>query len=358
MSKALLFSDLHLHSHKQNIDRLQDCLQVLQWVLDQASQRKCKHIFFLGDLFHERAKIDVLNYLRAFEVLMDFALSHPEITIHMIVGNHDMYHKKRWDVNSIKPLTAIPNVEIIDEPKTLLIEGKQIDCLPHTENPLKELETLKEGRDPANLQLLFAHIAVHGASLNALYGTRADVIVEYDDEMIAVEAEKLNDWQHVFLGHFHGAQQLNEQVEYVGSPLQLSFGEVFQQKHVVILDLETYKKEYVVNDFSPRHYIIPPEDIDNYDLEKNFVRVVVDKISAEEIVAIKKGVLAKNPASVDFRQKDKQDDSDGFDIEAAKEILHKKDEMLETYMRVTGIPPGLDTKRLLEIGKQIVGANA
>jgi DNA repair exonuclease SbcCD nuclease subunit len=76
MSKALIFSDLHLHSHKESVGRLNDCLKVLDWIFNEASKHNVEHILFLGDLFHERSKIDVLNYLRTFETFMRHMLEN------------------------------------------------------------------------------------------------------------------------------------------------------------------------------------------------------------------------------------------------------------------------------------------
>ena len=74
MAKALIFSDLHIHAHKDRVDRLQDCIDTLNWVFEEAKKNDCKFIFFLGDLFHERARIDVKNYIKAFEVFMNHML--------------------------------------------------------------------------------------------------------------------------------------------------------------------------------------------------------------------------------------------------------------------------------------------
>lgn len=353
MAKALLFSDLHLHSHKDSVDRLQDCLRVFEWVFTQATENKCEHIFFLGDLFHERSKIDLLNYVRTTEMIRKYMLDDCPFELWLLVGNHDMYHKERWDVNSIKPLTFYPHIHIIDKPETIEIGGRKIDFCPHTENPPKELEKLKKGRK--DLDILLGHMAVHGATLNKLYGTRADVIVEYDNDMVVVKPEIFDPWKKTFLGHYHGAQQLSEKAEYVGSPLQLSFGEAFQKKHLIVLDLDTLEKTYIVNDFSPRHIITEPSDIVSYDLTNNFVRIVLDNLCSKEQSDLRRNILASHKvATLDFKQKEKKDAEELAVVEGAKAILLDQNEMLKKYTRDKGVPSGLDETHLMSWGQKIV----
>jgi DNA repair exonuclease SbcCD nuclease subunit len=359
MSKALITADLHMHSHKGSIDRLQDCLNTLNWIFETAESRGVKHIFFLGDLFHEQGKIDVLNYLRTFEVFMRHMIDDAkDIDVYLLLGNHDMYYKQKWDVNSIKPLTAIPRVNIVDKPCTLEIGGRAIDWLPHIANPLQSLEELKKNHKTS---LLLGHLAVSGASLNVYYGVKSDVIVEYDNDMKSVDGNTFSDWELTLLGHYHGQQKLcGGKVEYVGSPLQLSFGEAFQQKHVIILDLDTLEKEYVENNFSPKHYLITPDDIENetYDLNNHFVRVIVDDMGAKEIVDLKQKVAKDyHVASFDFKTKDKKIEDRENDVQNAKQIL-QDGEVLEVWIKemeqTKQIPlDSLDLVRLLDIGKQI-----
>lgn len=349
--KALIFSDLHIHKHKDRIDRLQDCLDVLNWVFDTALKNDCQQIFFLGDLFHERAKIDVLNYLKTFETLVKRMTGDCEhLHLYMLVGNHDMYHRERWDVNSIKPLSAISGVHIIQTPLSTNIGGRKIDWLPHAENPMSELDKLKE--DPGDI--LFAHLAVHGAALNAMFGTKSDVIVEHDNEMVPIDVNCFDDWKMTVLGHYHGAQNLNNKVEYIGSPLQLGFGEAFQSKHVMILDLKTLKKEYIENTFSPKHLIVSPEDVQNeaYDLSGQFVRIAVNDIGQKDLVDLKRKIAQESkPLSLDMKQKDKKkDEDDSHIVEDARAILKDTKAMLKQYVDDAGTPDSLDKDTLLAMG--------
>lgn len=353
MAKALLFSDLHIHSHKNSVDRLQDCLKVLAWIFEQAKKHKVQHVLFLGDLFHERAKIDVLNYLRTFEVFMTHMLvNDPDFDMYLLIGNHDMYHRENWGVNSVKPLTAIPKVHIVEQPSTIKIGGVEIDFCPHTENPIKELAKLRKDRDECSLRLLLGHMAVHGAKLNKLYGIKSDVIVEYDNDMVTVGTDVFKGWDQVFLGHYHGAQELEENIEYIGSPLQLSFGEAFEEKHIVILDLDTLEKTYIENEFSPKHYILPPSELSAYDLTNNFVRVAIgEDMSQKDMVDLRREIVANHKmASLDFKQKEKKIEEAEAIVEGAKSIFDDEEKMIEMYIKAKGVPDGLDEKHLLACG--------
>lgn len=355
MSKALLFSDLHLHNHKDRVDRLQNCLDALNWVFEQAEKHNCEYIFFLGDLFHERAKIDVKNYLKTFEVFMNHMIRDAaNRDLYLLVGNHDMYHRERWDINSIKPLTAIPRCHVIETPQQIILDGLKIDWMPHTDNPVKELNALKDKNGGAG-DILLGHMSVHGALLNLCYGTKSDVIVEYDNDMIPVDKEVFEDWKMTFLGHYHGAQMVGNKVEYVGSPLELTFGEAFQEKHLILLDLETLDKTYIVNDFSPKHLIITPKDVtdENYNLNGNFVRVTTDHMSQKDLVDLKREI-AKNyePLTLDTKPKERKTEDDETVIENAQAVLLNIEEMLEKYRNERGVPQGMDAAKLLSIGKR------
>jgi len=360
MSKALIWSDLHIHAHKDRADRLQNCIDVLNWIFEEASKNDCKYIFFLGDLFHERAKIDVKNYLKTFEVFMNHMIKDSaNKDVYLLVGNHDMYHKERWDINSIKPLSAIPKVHIIDCPQQIIIDDIKIDWMPHTENPIKELIDLKKKNKEAG-HVLLGHMSVNGALLNTCFGTKSDVVVEYDNDMIPVDVGQFEDWNHVFLGHYHGAQKLNEKVEYVGSPLQLTFGEAFQEKHIIVLDLETFEKKYIKNNFSPKHLILTPKDIqdENYKLDGNFIRIVTDSIPSKDLIDLKRDIVKKHSIlSIDTKQIEKKKNIDQDTVLNIKTDLLNVNDIIKNYIKHTKIPDGLDEKKLIEIGKNCLNLN-
>jgi len=357
MSKALICSDLHIHAHKDRIDRLHNCVEVLNWIFEQAEEQGCDNIFFLGDLFHERDKIDVRNYLHTFECFMKHLLEDgKDVNVYLLVGNHDMYHRARWDVNSIRPFSAIPNLHVIQSPLSINIGGTKINWLPHTENPLGHL---KDFQEEGVGDILLAHLAVHGALTNLFYGTKSDVIVEYDNEMTPVDVSVFDPWDMTILGHYHGAQQLSDKVEYVGSPLQLSFGEAFQKKHVIILDLDTKTKTYVENKFSPKHFIVNTQDVENeaYDLNGHFVRLTVEDTGRKDLIDIKRKIHTESqPLSLDVKKEDSrkklESEEDLSALEDVQNVLANIEDVLEQYVQDMGVPAGLKQPHLLKIGKQ------
>ena len=346
MSKLLIFSDVHIHPHKRSEDRLQDCLDALEWVFKTAEEQSIDHILFLGDLFHNRQRIEILTYHRAFNVFKKYL--NGKIKLWILLGNHDLWYRDKGDINSVAPLSALPGVTVIDREATLDILGHSIDFIPFTLDPIESLKKINQSRGNDSKKLLCAHIALNGAKYNS--GMMSDVVVEHDGEITKVDSSLFSEWDQVFLGHYH-LPQIIQNVEYVGSPLQLSFGEANQIKHILIYDLETQEKEYIENDFSPKHLIIPYDQIKNYDLKNNFIRIVVDDISSSDLIEIKDALLNEGElGSLEIKQVINKEDTQT--VEDAKSILLDENLMFEEYIETVNIGE-LNRDHLLEIGKKI-----
>lgn len=353
MSKALIFSDIHIHPHKKSLDRLQDCLKALEWVFSTAKERKINDIIFAGDLFQDRQKIDVMTYHMTFDIFEKHC--DGKLNVWLLLGNHDLWFHDKWDISSVKPFAALRGVTVIEQPCTLEIGGTPIDFLPYTHSPVEHLDSLRKNHKGRKGQkVLFGHLAVHGAVLNTLHNTQSDVIIEHDGEMIKVDDSVFEGWDRVFLGHYHGQQKIGKNAEYVGSTLQLTFGEAFQHKHIIDFDLEDGSREYIRNKFSPQHFIIPEKDIDKYDITKNFIRVSVDDISSSTVVELKKGLEGQKPATLEIMPAKQEDEA--HIIDDAKAILDNEDQMLEKYIEAVfkqSNDTNLDKEKLLEVGKLI-----
>jgi hypothetical protein len=165
--------------------------------------------------------------------------------------------------------------------------------------------------------------------------------------MTKIGPELFKCWDQVFLGHYHGSQEIGN-IEYIGSPLQLTFGEAFQEKHVIIYDLKTGSKEYIINEFSPKHLICSEDNVHNYEVQNNFIRLNVANTKSIDLLDLKKDIQGKNPSTLEIVQKPKKEQKQV--VEDAKSILNKEDEMLEIYVKEVDTGD-LDKPHLVDIGK-------
>lgn len=346
--QVLIFSDLHLHIHKKNPERLEHCLQALNWVFDIAEENNIKDIIFCGDLFHDRNKIDIYTYCKTFEL---FNARIKDKNFWAILGNHDLWYRERWDVSSVLPLSAISGINVINTACTIKIAGKDLSFLPFTLNPIEDLNKIKNSSD---YKILFSHIAIDGAKLNS-FGSIAEVSIEHDGDMVKVGIDSFKNWDQIFLGHYHAEQKLTPNAEYIGSPLELDFSEAFQEKHIIIYDLETHEKKYVINNFSPKHLIINAQDIDNYEIKNNFIRLKITDTTSVDILELQNKIKEKySVLSIEISQIEKSS-KDADIIDNAKSMLLEQEELITEYIKQSS-PKELDNNLLLEIGMQLKNA--
>lgn len=344
MANILLFSDLHIHPHKKSLDRLEDCLRIIPWVFDTARKNNVKNIIFGGDFFHDRHKIDIYTYQKSFDALKQ-NIENTGINLWLLLGNHDLWFYENSDISSVHPFSSINGVNVISKPTRIKIDEINWDFLPFTQNPINSLKIL-DGF-PGEKECLIGHIALNQAKMHkGMYAS--DIVIEHEGDVVFVDSDIFLEYENVFLGHFHSEQKVSEKVEYIGSPLQLSFGEAFENKHLIIFDTKTKKKTYIENDFSPKHLILKEEDLKKYDLEGNFLQLIVDDMSNVDIINLKKNLLNENKI-IDF--KIKQSKKNSQNIDDVKDVVYNEKEMLEKY--VSKSKTDLDKDLLLKIGKKI-----
>ncbi len=350
MAKVLLVGDTHVYRHKQIPTRQEDCLACLRWAVDVARKNQIKNIIHLGDIFHDKVKIHTSAYQSVFEIFYQ----SEDVNWNLLLGNHDMWFMDRRDISSIRPFAAIPNVKVISEPETVVYDNVSVDFVPYCKDPVDKLASFKN-----KSRVLMGHLAIDSALLNIVKKTRSEVEIESDLDMIAVTTKFFNGWERVFLGHYHGAQIIDGFVEYVGSNLQLTWNEVCQEKHLIILDLETLNCEYVVNDFSPKHLLLSPEEAKATDLNGHFVCVEIESIDKADVIALKAEILSRynnknGPIELDFIEKNKIKVEESASPEQQNKFNLAVGDTLKRFVEATGTVGIEDNELLLEIGRGIV----
>lgn len=337
--KLLLSADLHIYAHKKSHERLQDCLKVLDWIFHTAAVKGVDHVIIAGDLFHDRYKIDVPTYQLVFETFQNHC-ERGAFQTWLLVGNHDMWFHQKWDFSSVIPLCGMPHVTAINQPcvKSLYTfdnEYCNVAFLPYTADPIAGLKVLDSLDPPVHppAEILVGHLAIDGACLNPYARTRSEIMVESDGEMVRVDAKIFEKYKQVFLGHYHSSQVLNGNVEYLGSPLQLNFGEAFQNKHIVIYDTKTDMKEYVPNQFSPLHFIIRKSEANEYPIKGNFLKLLPERGQHLDVVETRKEFMEKQGVkSFEIKPLQKDDDETEVIVENAKALLADEYEITKQFI--------------------------
>lgn len=342
MDKVLICADLHIDSHKNSQARLQDCLDVLEWICKTAREHKVLKVIIAGDLFQHRQKIQTYIYQSVFKLLQ----KNSDIIFDIILGNHDLWYYEDRSISSVIPFSALSNINVYSDPITVKIGNQEFDYLPFTHDPLVYLQNFKNKEN----KVLCAHIAVDGAILH-LSNIISETPLESEKEMTRVTSDKLKDYKHVFMGHYHCEQRLTKNVEYVGSAMQLNFGEANQKKHIVLLNLEPFEVTYIENNFSPKHYIINENEIDKIDLNNSFVNVRVKSQDSVNVLELQK-ILQENYdlKSLKIIQEKPKEKTEIIE-EVRNQFLNEKGEIFEKYVK--SVNKNLNPEMLLNIAKEI-----
>jgi len=354
MAKVLLFSDIHIHNHKKSYERLEDCLKALQWVFDTAKKENINNILFGGDILHERQKIDIFVYNKIYNVLSE-NLNKSNINFYCLLGNHDLWFNEKTSISGVYPFQSIKGFKVISNPETISIEDSDWDFLPFTHDPIDSLKTFDKNN--VKNRFLLGHISIDGACLNS--GLISDVIIEHDGEMVKVSKEIFTNYKHSFFGHYHQSQNLADNVEYIGSPLELSFGEAEEQKHIIIFDTNDCSKKYIVNNFSPKHIYLKEDKVDKTPAEiinNNFVCLLSSDITSLKTKECTE-YIKENCKPISFQVKtisNKEEQVlDASLIADAKALVIDEDKMIKRYVESQDLKT-LDKNLLIDVGLKIV----
>lgn len=228
-------ADLHLSAYTNDPvingipEKLYYTLIVINNIISYAKKHKIFNIVISGDVFHTKSIIHSL----AQSALLDLVRGNRDITFYCINGNHDLSSRSGQGVSALKCLDNEENVNMFHE--TTLVEN--VYFVPW--NPETMVKDIKSG--PPNT-FLVAHLGVNEAQLNSGISIISDI--------------KLSDFKnytHCLLGHYHKPQTLKN-ISYVGSPIQMDWGEKNEEKRFLVIDSDTGKIESVPTSGYKKYY--------------------------------------------------------------------------------------------------------
>ena len=215
-------------------------------------------IVVCGDVFDTRQTVNVATE----NVVIDlFKRTLADFNVHVIVGNHDMFHTTTTEVNSLKALDLLPNVTVYEQMTEMEFDGKKTLMLPWLINYEDFDQMVLKHYD-----YCFAHLDLVGFDMGGM-------LSEYGLTMQQCMAKI----DHTFTGHYH--HRCNREsidgktVTYVGSPYQITRIDRNCERGYLVLDTETDKYEWHNNKQSMKFYSFNYPNIDRTKVKGNVVDI-------------------------------------------------------------------------------------
>lgn len=223
-----------------------------------------------GDTLDNRKTTNIMTMDRFASMWMNPIVSGG-MKEHAIIGNHNSYFRNTNKINSLNALyrgrKAFDLVET--HPKEIEIDGRIIGLVPWicSENRQECFDFIKTTR----ATVLLGHFEISGFYM--------DGNMKCED---GLSISEFNRFERVFSGHFHKKQTVAN-ITYLGTPYDISFNDLGEQKGFHVFDTDTLDLDFVPNPHKLFHKIYYDDVINDYDLEdddfsdlKNcFVRIVV-----------------------------------------------------------------------------------
>lgn len=230
-------------------------------------ERGITQVIHLGDLM-DRRKFVNFGTLNATRKHFVEPLLNRGIVPYIILGNHDVYFRNTNSVNCVRELFDT-EMNLIDVPRVVNFDGLPIAMLPwiNKENEADSLNFVNTCKS----SILMGHLELMGYEV--LRG------VESHEGM---DSAPFSRFEAVYSGHYH-CKHTKGNIHYLGTPYQITFGDLYEPKGFHILDTQTREIEYVRNPLSMFNCIEYDDTKNDYFTElpefgtygNTFVRVIV-----------------------------------------------------------------------------------
>ncbi len=324
--KVALITDQHFGARGDSVQ----CLDYYQNFYDNIffptlRERDISTILILGDTFDRRKYVNFNTLARSKQMFFDKA-ERANINIVMIAGNHDTYFKNTNEVNSPDLLLmGYHNVEIIDEPTTLDINGYDVCFLPwicadNYESSMQEIENTKA-------KICMGHLEISGF-----------VMYRGAESHGGLSAGIFNKFNKTFSGHYHHKSSQGS-IHYLGNPYELTWQDYNDPRGFHIFDLFTEELEFIQNTYTMfmRHEYDDTQDlITDFDVftDKYVKIIVVNKTNHYKFDQFITSVYKSNPQDVkiieDFSEFSEGQVDETINLEDTSSVLMNYIDSLET----------------------------
>lgn len=226
-------------------------------------------IIHLGDYYDSRQSLNLKVLNLGVEIAEELSNIFKD-GVYIIAGNHDIWGKSTNEINSLKSIKWIPNIRILEEPETLIINDRSFFLMPWRKDHQSEAGTL-ESASPHDV--LCCHTDIRGLKFN-----------KYVNVEEGSDISKFSKFKKVYSGHIHYAQKSGN-INMLGSPYELTRSDMDNQKSITLLDLSDMSETVFPNNFSPKFKRLYFDHILDSTIEEiepifrnNFVDIMIDPV--------------------------------------------------------------------------------
>lgn len=274
--KIGIFSDIHIGYGQDSPLWHDTVLDFGKWSAQKFESLGISEIAIPGDIFHSRDTISV----KTLNIAKKFFDIFKEFNLVISTGNHDCHRKMSSEIHSLSMLSEWSNIEIVDQkPRVFRTSvGKTISFTPWA----------TEVKDMPITDIMFSHLDIQSFYMNGYKLCEKGFLSE----------DLFKKSKYIISGHFHKRdhrEYTDGTILYVGSPYQMNFGEVGDDRGIYIFDLEKETFEFVENNVSPKHKKIKVSDLISKkigadilktEVPNNLVRLIIDAPITPDIQSI------------------------------------------------------------------------
>lgn len=229
------------------------------WFFSYLRASNIENIICLGDLY-DRKKY--LNFVTAHRTDIDFLkIVNDEFKMDIILGNHDIYHKNRHDINSLEnQITGrYSNINVHSMPTTKTYDGTDILLLPWITETNKEA-TFQAIND-TKAQIVMGHLELDGFEMD-----------KGSFKQGGQDPNDFNKFELVCSGHFHHKSSKNN-IHYIGAAYEFTWHDWNDPRGFTILDTDTRTLKFIQIPYNMFYMMVYDDSINENEI-KNFIKNV------------------------------------------------------------------------------------
>ncbi|KAK4070996.1 uncharacterized protein Triagg1_6363 [Trichoderma aggressivum f. europaeum] len=274
----MLLSDIHFG--RRDPDHV---WRTAQWIVAEAERNKITRAVICGDLLTSRT-MQLTHVLSACYRFIGL-LSDVVPRVHILLGNHDLAYRRDYqttalavfNINRMAPYVSLHNGIAHHE-----WDGRRVLLLPFREDQNELTEAVAAlGPNEASETVAFAHLAINKAIMQR-HVVSTDIDKPHVTSSISYRGltgpDRFASLARTFTGHFHSHQTIRNNdglggsITYLGSPLQLSWADLLDERRgVVLFDPETLEHELLVNPHAVSYTTANIQQVLNGQVDKSAV---------------------------------------------------------------------------------------